>query len=110
MTGKEYLSKVHDIEKRKLALDREIKAVTKQYVDSLPFKVNDYIRFKSRYLDEELTVWIVGIEPHEYDPERVILKTNGYKKDGTRSGAVRNYDAWISDVEVLSEPNKKGDK
>lgn len=108
MTAKEFYSRLRDIDKRKIDLDKEKKEVTKQYVDSLPFKVNDHVRFKSRYLNEEMTVWIAGIDPHAYDPERVYLKTNGHKKDGTRSGAVRCYDAWITDVEVLSDAGKQG--
>jgi hypothetical protein len=107
MTAEEYLSRMRDIERRMADLRKEKEAVKQEYVDSLPFKVDDYVCIDTGYSQEE--AWIAGIGAVDWNAERVNLKINGHRKDGFRSGAARCCHVKIKDVEVLNENKKRYD-
>ena len=103
MTAKEYLDKIRDINERSCALTKEKRQVMKEYVDSLPFKVDDYICIiDCDYSTEE--VWIAAIEPITYCSDRVNLYVNRHNKNGSRSKIEMKYvNIKIKDVRVIKQ-------
>lgn len=101
MTTREYLDKMSDIDERICALNQERSAVMKEYVNSLPFKVDDYVRIvDNNYSTEE--VWIAGIKVWEFGPGQVTLYVNRHRKDGSRSKTeMAYYGIKIKDVKIL---------
>lgn len=100
MTVKEYLSKLRDIRARMDILVKEEKAVNEEYTESLPFKVNDYVRIKDSCFNIVKYAWIAGIKIYGEDYDRVELTLNSRKKNGNRSAAIWKTYVKISDVEV----------
>ncbi|WP_290054974.1 hypothetical protein [uncultured Muribaculum sp.] len=103
MTAKEYIERMCDINERRDALNKERMAVMKEYTESLPFKVNDYVCIAdNNYSTEE--VWIAGIKACEFGSDRVTLYVNRHRKDGSRSRTeMAYYGIKIKDVRVIND-------
>lgn len=100
MTAKEYLSKMRDIRARMDALAKEEEAVKKEYTESLPFKVNDYVRIEDSWFNTVKYAWIAGIKIYDESGDRVELTLNNRKKNGDRSAAIWKTYVKISEVTV----------
>lgn len=103
MTASEYIERMRDINERRTALNKERIAVMKEYANSLPFKVDDYVCIAdNNYSTEE--VWIAGIKVCEYGSDRVTLYVNCHRKDGSRSKTTKAYySIKIKDVRVIND-------
>lgn len=96
-----------DINERRCALNKERSAVMKEYAESLPFKVGDYVCIvDNNYSTEE--VWIAAIKACEYGSDRVTLYVNRHRKDGSRSKTqMAYYDIRIKGVRVINNKINK---
>lgn len=107
MTANEYIERMLDINERRDALNKERSAVMQEYVESLPFKVDDYF-YLNIHTSLEREEWIAGIKPCEYDSDRVTLYVNHHSKDGSRSKTeVAYYNIRITDVKVINDKSNE---
>ncbi len=84
MTTKEYKARIKDINDRIASLKQEKCKIQEEYLDSLPFRVGDYVHIDGVYIEED--VWISRMQMEEHGAG-LNLYVNKRRKDGTRSKA-----------------------
>lgn len=98
MTAKEYMEEDGKLAMRMRQVENQRAELKARYLQSLPIKEGDKISLNGRFLG-----WYFEADV-AYSPDRLIIKYNPPKKDGSRSRSIRyEYGARIEQIQIINQ-------
>ncbi len=103
MTAEQFAADAKALHEQKKVIERKEIALKQAYIDTLPIRVGDCVRFKkhNRLIEK---AWVTRIYVDGWHPEAVELWYCKPKKDGTKSNR-EEHDVYvpISDITVIND-------